>query len=168
MFVANLELEAFDKEALHHYAEFLRRGAGRDFRDNVIADLIEIWRVLQLVADEAVAMSSRWSVRLMMVMRVGSLVPGPPVCVVAVPSGLPGGCSLIVATSKVWAKLSKAKSAQRKGCRSHIGVSTILSQQDGGSSLKQPVRRSRRAIFTTSVALRGQFPLTSPTVYTVP
>ena len=59
MFVANLELEAFDKEALHHYAEFLRRGAGRDFRDNVIADLIEIWRVLQLVADEAVGLNEQ-------------------------------------------------------------------------------------------------------------
>jgi len=93
----------------------LRRGAGRDFRDNVIADLIEIWRVLQLVADEAVGLNEQSVERAVDDGNAsGVTVPGPPVCVVAVPSGLPGGCSLIVATSKVWAKLSKAKSAQRK------------------------------------------------------
>ena len=58
--------------------------------------------------------------RLTIVIRPGSLVPGPPLCVVEVPSGLPGGCSLSVATSKeskscgFCAKIGQTRTAQRQ------------------------------------------------------
>lgn len=49
-----LELESLDEEVLHHDAGVLCGGARRDSREDVVPDLVEIWRVLQLIADKAV------------------------------------------------------------------------------------------------------------------